>query len=39
MRWRYEWVDELDADVYEALVEWINDEVATSGDDDLDDMM
>lgn len=39
MKWRYEWVDELEQDVYAALVEWINDEVAKTGSDDLDDLM
>ena len=24
--WRYEWVDELPVDVYELLIEWINEQ-------------
>lgn len=24
--WKYEWVDELDLDVYHVLIEWLNRE-------------
>jgi len=36
MKWRHEWVLALDEDVYQALIDWINEEAAEQSS--LDDL-